>query len=194
MVRAQLRAMRSAAQRTTAAGFAIYRAFDACGGLEVRADAGPATRRRALEVRELIMLQKFVAAEESTEVVREAMSILGGNGVIEDFSCLPRLFRDSAVNELWEGPRNVLLAQIHRDLRRAAPWYPPAEFVRGVLAGGNAAEADALADEFAALVAHPDLADAGEATVAICERWQSACRRLMRGYQETALREVERHA
>ena len=116
MVRAQLDAMRRAARRTTAAGFAIYRAFDAGGGLDARRDADLAARRRALDVRELIMLQKFVAAEESTDVIRQAMSILGGNGVIEDFSCLPRLYRDSAVNELWEGPRNVLLAQIHRDL------------------------------------------------------------------------------
>jgi hypothetical protein len=36
---------------------------------------------------------------------------------------LPRLFRDAAVNELWEGPRNVLLTQIHRDCRRAAELY-----------------------------------------------------------------------
>ena len=191
MVRGQLDAMRRAARRTTAAGFAIYRAFDAGGGLEARHDADLAARRRALEVRELIMLQKFVAAEESTDVIRRAMSILGGNGVIEDFSCLPRLYRDAAVNELWEGPRNVLLAQIHRDLSRASSWYPPSEFVRSVLAGGDAAMADALAAEFEALVACPDLSVPGEQAVDVCERWDRACRNLMRGYQDATLRAVD---
>ena len=32
------------------------------------------------------------------------ISIFGGHGVIEDFSALPRIFRDAMVNELWEGP------------------------------------------------------------------------------------------
>ena len=139
------------------------------------------------------MLQKFVAAEASTDVIRQAMSILGGNGVIEDFSCLPRLYRDSAVNELWEGPRNVLLAQIHRDLARASSWYRPAEFVHSVLAGGDAAMADALAAEFEALVAHSDLSVPGEHAVAVCDRWEHACRSLMRGYQDAALRAVDWH-
>ncbi len=188
MVRGQLDAMRRTARRTTAAGFAIYRAFDASGGLDARRDADFAARRRALDVRELIMLQKFVAAEESTDVIRQAMSILGGNGVIEDFSCLPRLYRDAAVNELWEGPRNVLLAQIHRDLSRASSWYPPSAFVHSVLAGGDAATADALAAEFEALVACPDLSTPGEQAVDVCERWDRACRSLMRGFQDAALR------
>ena len=193
MVRGQLDAMRRAARRTTAAGFAIYRAFDAGGGLDARRDGDLPARRRALDVRELIMLQKFVAAEASTDVIRQAMSILGGNGVIEDFSCLPRLYRDSAVNELWEGPRNVLLAQIHRDLARASSWYRPAEFVHSVLAGGDAAMADALAAEFEALVAHSDLSVPGEHAVAVCDRWERACRSLMRGYQDAALRAVDWH-
>jgi alkylation response protein AidB-like acyl-CoA dehydrogenase len=194
MVRGQLRAMRHTTQRTTAAAFAIYRAFQEGGGLDARRDADLAAQRQALEVRELIMLQKFTAAEESTDVIRAAMSILGGNGVIEDFSCLPRLYRDSTVNELWEGPRNVLLAQIHRDLHRASQWYPPGEFVRGVLKGGDADVTNELAHEFTALVAHPDLADDSIQSVDTCERWHVACRRLMQAYQDAVLRQVERHA
>jgi len=42
----------------------------------------------------------------------------------------------------------VLLAQIHRDLIRALPWYPPAEFVRSLLTGADAAVVNALAGEF----------------------------------------------
>jgi hypothetical protein len=39
----------------------------------------------------------------------------------------------------------VLLAQIHRDLSRAAAWHSPAEYLRGLLVGGDAAVADELA-------------------------------------------------
>jgi alkylation response protein AidB-like acyl-CoA dehydrogenase len=186
MVRGQLRAMQRAAQGTLAAAFAIYAAFDDAGGLDAAGDDLQA-RLRALVARQLIMLHKFVASEEATDVVRSAMSIFGGNGVIEDFSCLPRLYRDSAVNELWEGPRNVLLAQVHRDLRRAAPWCPAGTFVGAVCAGAPRETTRELAAEFEALVAHPDLATPDDATIAACERWETACRRLVRAYQEAQL-------
>ena len=39
--------------------------------------------------------------------------MLGGNGTIEDFSPLPRLYRDAMVFESWEGTHNVLCAQVH---------------------------------------------------------------------------------
>jgi len=38
--------------------------------------------------------------------------------MIKDFSALPRMYHDPIVNEAWEGPRNLPLTQIHRDLRR----------------------------------------------------------------------------
>ena len=44
--------------------------------------------------------------------------MLGGNGTIEDFSPLPRLWRDAIVFESWEGTHNVLCAQVARDLER----------------------------------------------------------------------------
>lgn len=190
MVRGQLAAMRRAARRTTAAGFRVYRAFGAAGGLGAAATPDAEAKRRAFDVRELVMLQKFVASEDATDTVRAAVSIFGGNGVIEDFSSLPRLWRDSAVNELWEGPRNVLLAQVHRDLAKAAAWYPPSAFVRGVLQGGDPALVDDLAAEFARLVAHADLAAPDDATIAACADWDAACRRLMHAYQDLALRDA----
>jgi len=58
-------------------------------------------------------------------------------------------------SELWEGLCNVRLTQIHRDRSRAAPRYSPAEFVRDLLAGGDAAVAEELAGELAVLVARP---------------------------------------
>ena len=56
---------------------------------------------------------------------------------MEDFSSLPRLYRDSAINELWEGPRNVLLTQVHNDFKKTAASYKPSEFVSNVLSGAD---------------------------------------------------------
>lgn len=177
MVRAQLDDLEHASRRATAGAFKIHRAFHA------------ADPQKALEARELVMLQKLVASEDSTDVLREAMSIFGGHGVMEDFSSLPRLFRDSAVNELWEGPRNVLLAQIHRDLSRAK--VSGAAFARGLLAGAPKDVVDPIAEELEALVAHPSLTTNDAATVAVCRRWDRACRELLHAYQDQALAEIE---
>jgi alkylation response protein AidB-like acyl-CoA dehydrogenase len=190
MVQAQLEDVTRAARRTTAGAFQVHRLFHEAGGLSPRIDPSPAERRRIFEARELVMLQKFVASEDSTWAIREAMGVLGGNGVVEDFSSLPRLFRDSAVNEIWEGPRNVLLAQLHRDLQRASSWYPPADLVASLLAGGDPGAARALGAEVAGLVAHPSLLSRDARTVSVCRRWDAACRELMHGFQDRALAEL----
>lgn len=182
MVQAQLADLDHASKRATAGAFKVHRAFH-------DARAPGADPQKALEARELVMLQKLVASEDSTDVIREAMSIFGGHGVMEDFSALPRLFRDSAVNELWEGPRNVLLAQIHRDLGRAQ--VSGADFARGVLAGAPREVVEPLAAELGALVAHPSLTTNDATTVAVCRRWDKACRALLHAYQDQALAEVE---
>jgi len=46
--------------------------------------------------------------------------VLGGNGAIETFSPLVRLFRDTMVLESWEGTHNVLVEQVLRDAERFA--------------------------------------------------------------------------
>jgi hypothetical protein len=61
---------------------------------------------------------KFVTSLAATAVVRRGIEALGGNGTIEDFSPLPRLYRDAIVFESWEGTHNVLCAQVLRDLAR----------------------------------------------------------------------------
>jgi len=129
------------------------------GGLKgVRAaDEPDESRKNRFNIRELIMLQKMAAAWDCTDVIRESMSIFGGHGVMEDFSSLPRLYRDSAINELWEGPRNVLLTQIHRDLQKASDWYKPAEFVRHILSGLDDKIVAELSGEITELVAYSNL-------------------------------------
>jgi len=68
--------------------------------------------------RVLVNANKFVTSMAATRVVRRGIETLGGNGTIEDFSPLPRLWRDAIVFESWEGTHNVLCAQVLRDLGR----------------------------------------------------------------------------
>lgn len=63
-------------------------------------------------------LNKYWTSVRNTQMVRLAMEVLGGNGTIEDFSPLPRLYRDAMVTESWEGTHNVLAAQTHRDMAK----------------------------------------------------------------------------
>ncbi|OGK76771.1 MAG: hypothetical protein A2050_12620 [Candidatus Rokubacteria bacterium GWA2_73_35] len=69
--------------------------------------------------RTAVNLAKFICSIDAGLVVHHAIEILGGNGTIEDFSPLPRLWRDVPVQESWEGPHNTLVAQVLRDGLRA---------------------------------------------------------------------------
>ena len=190
MVAGQLARIERGAKRTLAGAFRLYQEVLALpGGFAVADRAGESMeiKKKRWDVRELIMLQKITASWDCPDMLRLAMSLFGGHGVMEDFSALPRLYRDAAVNELWEGPRNVLLTQIHRDLQKAAAWYPPAEFVRSVLAGAPVDLVKGFAAEIVELLAHPNLFELTSQTVAVCERWDDFCHRLFHAYQDTAL-------
>lgn len=193
MVAGQLREMDRAAQRTTAGAFKLYGEFLAMGGTlsgGLGADAPAGVRERRFTIRELIMLQKITASWDCTDVIRDAMSIFGGHGVMEDFSSLPRLYRDSAVNELWEGPRNVLLMQIHRDFQRASSWYRPSAFVADILRGADSRIIDDLGKEMEALISHPNLLQMDDTTLTACGQWDDFCHRLYHAYQDAALADV----
>jgi hypothetical protein len=81
-------------------------------------DEGAASDDERKFHRLLVNANKYVTSITATEVVHSAIEVLGGNGTIEDFSPLPRLYRDSIVFESWEGTHNVLCAQVHRDCAR----------------------------------------------------------------------------
>ena len=68
--------------------------------------------------RVLVNANKYVTSIAATDVVHRAIEVLGGNGTIEEFSCLPRLYRDAIVFESWEGTHNVLCEQVRRDMSR----------------------------------------------------------------------------
>ena len=87
-------------------------------GLEDRIDDGTAGDEDVLLHRFLVNLAKYLVSVQATDVVHAAIEVLGGNGAIEDFSVLPRLYRDAIVYESWEGSHNVLAAQVLTDLRR----------------------------------------------------------------------------
>ncbi|MEZ5174783.1 MAG: acyl-CoA dehydrogenase family protein [Acidimicrobiia bacterium] len=64
-------------------------------------------------------IAKYWVTKQATPVVREAMECLGGNGYVEE-SMMPRLFRESPLNAIWEGSGNVIAL----DLLRAATREP----------------------------------------------------------------------
>lgn len=149
-----------------------------------------AERKRRYRLRELIMLQKVVVTYEAPEMFRLAISFFGGHGIMEDFSCLPRFHRDALIMELWEGPRNVLLTQIHRDFQRVADWYPSDEFVRDILQGMDSDIVEPLAAEFLRIISHKSLLTTDKETLAICSAWEKLSSELLHAYQMQALAEL----
>jgi putative acyl-CoA dehydrogenase len=60
---------------------------------------------------------KYWVCKRAPAVVGEALECLGGNGFVED-SGLPRLYRESPLNAIWEGSSNVQCLDVLRALRR----------------------------------------------------------------------------
>jgi putative acyl-CoA dehydrogenase len=98
---------------------------------------------------------KYWVCKATPPLVAEALECLGGNGYVEE-SVLPRLFRESPLNSLWEGAGNVNAL----DFLRAAAREP--ETVEALLAEIRLAEGgDARLDEAVRALAS-ELADADE--------------------------------
>ena len=64
-----------------------------------------------------VAVAKFWICKRSAPVVGEALECLGGNGYVEE-SGLPRLFRESPLNSIWEGSGNVIALDVLRALAR----------------------------------------------------------------------------
>jgi len=80
-----------------------------------RIDTGQGDETQLGARRIAVMINKYWTAVASTASARDGIEILGGNGTIEDFSAMPRLYRDAIVIESWEGTHNTLCAQVLRD-------------------------------------------------------------------------------
>jgi alkylation response protein AidB-like acyl-CoA dehydrogenase len=83
-----------------------------------RMDTGLATEDEKGAYRLFVNVNKYVTSVRGSEMVHRAIEVLGGNGAIESFSVLPRLYRDMVVLESWEGTHNVLCLQVLRDIAR----------------------------------------------------------------------------
>ncbi len=144
LVQDRLREIGRARRRALACCFELLRLWERGGqrGDEAEAPKGEA----ALDFRILLSLCKPVLTMAATRLTHDAMMLLGGNGIEERFSSLPRLYRDSVIMETWEGPHDVLFTQALRDLRRYG--VDAAGFVERV-AGPGSSE---LAGELAGLV------------------------------------------
>ncbi|MGH3018216.1 MAG: acyl-CoA dehydrogenase family protein [Gaiellaceae bacterium] len=106
LVRESLAVMRSEAEAALASSLEVTRFVDSTDPADLAYH------------RILVNANKFSTSAAATRAVRRGIEVLGGNGTIEDFSVLPRLWRDAIVFESWEGTHNVLCAQVARDLER----------------------------------------------------------------------------
>jgi putative acyl-CoA dehydrogenase len=73
--------------------------------------------REAAFARIGLPLAKYLTTKRVPTVVAEAMECHGGAGYVED-SPLPRLFRQSPLNGIWEGSGNVIALDVLRVLSR----------------------------------------------------------------------------
>ena len=108
---------RSLARITAETRAAVAGTF-ALAALADRIDRGAATAADEAVHRLVVNMNKYWTSIRSSAVIHEGIEVLGGNGAIEDFSVLPRLYRDAIVCESWEGTHNVLCAQVLKDLHR----------------------------------------------------------------------------
>ena len=193
MANQQVRELVHEAQRCLAGVCKIYALFQELGGRlqpGLASDEPLEMRRKRFLLRELIIMQKLVTAYDSVDVLRKGISIFGGHGVIEDFCSLPRIFRDAAVNELWEGPRNVLLMQVFRDMGRAAEFYPPDQFLGDLLSGALEVEIAELGRRALEFSGNPPFQKLDKESRRRAVAWEEFIVDVFRIYQETALREV----
>ena len=89
-------------EAATATALRLARAYD---------EGDDAFRRLATAV------AKFWVCKRTPPLVAEALECLGGNGYVEE-SQLPRLFRESPLNSIWEGSGNVNALDVLRAVER----------------------------------------------------------------------------
>jgi putative acyl-CoA dehydrogenase len=134
-----------------------------------RADTDPAEadfRRVATPV------AKYWATKRCTPVVRESLECLGGNGYVEE-SILPRLFRESPVNAIWEGSGNVIALDLLRVLAKQ-PAALHAMVAELDLARGADKTYDAALDRLADMLGETGEAEARRAIEALALTWAAS--------------------
>jgi putative acyl-CoA dehydrogenase len=102
-------------EAATVTALRLARAFDEADRGADGAEGADLFRRLGTAV------AKYWVCKRQPMVVGEALECLGGNGYVEE-SVLPRLFRESPLNGIWEGSGNVICL----DVLRAAAREPAA--------------------------------------------------------------------
>jgi putative acyl-CoA dehydrogenase len=97
---------------------------------------------------------KFWICKRTPPLVAEALECLGGNGFVEE-SQLPRLFRESPLNSIWEGSGNVNALDVLRALDRE-PETAKAFLAEVRLAAGADARLDAAIGRLEHELADPE--------------------------------------
>src|SRR3954470_5599770 len=113
-------------EAATAAAFRIARAYDE--------QDGPFPRFATA-------VMKYWVCKQAPRHAAEALECLGGNGFVEE-SGLPRLYRDSPLNSIWEGSGNVAALDVLRAMSKE-PEGLPAFFEECDRAAGADARLDA---------------------------------------------------
>jgi putative acyl-CoA dehydrogenase len=122
-------------EAATTAAVRLARAFDAPAD-----DAHEQHLKRALTP-----IVKYWTCKRAPQHAAEALECLGGAGYVEE-SGLPRLFRQSPLNGIWEGSGNVICLDVLRAMARE-PAALESYWDEVGLAGGNDARLDAAVVE-----------------------------------------------
>ncbi len=104
-------------------------------------DTASADEHERLLQRLLTPVVKFWACKRAPQHAAESLECLGGNGYVEE-SPMPRLFRQSPLNGLWEGSGNVICLDVLRAMLRE-PEAVDAFFAEVALASGADGHFDA---------------------------------------------------
>lgn len=150
--------IQSEAAAATASTFALAALLD-------RIERGEGTTADEAAFRMLVNINKMITAVRGSETVRRGIEVLGGNGAIETFSILPRLYRDMMVLESWEGTHNVLCVQVLRDCARYRLHDPFAAYLHAHI-DADSPHADRIRAALDASIAQLESLIAGDPLVA----------------------------
>jgi putative acyl-CoA dehydrogenase len=105
--------------------------------------AGAADRNETEFKRLAVPIGKYWTTKRAPGHAAEALECLGGNGYVEE-SGMPRLFRESPLNSIWEGSGNVSALDVLRAIAKE-PQTVDAFFAEVALAEGADARLDTAA-------------------------------------------------
>ncbi len=139
-------------------------------------DAGGTDGHELLLQRLLTPIVKYWTCKRAPQHAAEALECLGGNGFVEE-SVMPRLYRQSPVNGVWEGSGNVICLDVLRALAREPDTLEAYWSEVGRAEGGDSRLTRAVDD------LHVDLTDLG----ALESRARSVVERMALVFQASLL-------